>query len=484
MRKLLIVLSILVLLFSVKSEAQSQLSTKHCRIEIDIPSRSLYFIENNSVLKKYPVAVGKANSQTPIGEFKVINKVINPYYSKQKIAGGSPQNPLGSRWIGFKPSYGVHGNNNPKSIGKFVSAGCIRMYDKDVKELYEKVNIGVPVIVKYEPIVVEKDIDEINPVIVVYPDYYSKVPDFLKKVEEKLAELNLTEKIERSKLNTLKKLINKEVVVFSDRWIYLINGKYITNDVILIDNTLHVNLDKICSFFNIDINDTETREVVTIFNKDIPIVENNERRYVPINVLEINLGGNHKVNQNQQTIDYGFDYFLFNNKLVKGEIISIEGDTDISIESLSNMFGQETIASQEKAKVKLNNNSLDCKTVGGKTYINLNDLLLQTNLTSNIHTKDRYIEVFSEPYITYKDIIYKGRVGANEPLVPREILAKILCECQVNATDYCGCMSQIQSLLQEEQEYYNLSRLPNCFKVIKDYYNTKIYLEKRRCLQI
>lgn len=483
MRKLFIILSIIVLLFSVKGEAQQQLPTKQYRIEIDIPSRSLYFIEDSKVLNKYPVAVGKASSQTPIGEFKIINKVVSPYYSKQKIAGGSPQNPLGSRWMGFKPSYGIHGNNNPKSIGTFVSAGCVRMYDKDIKELYEKVKVGMPVTVKYEPIKIEKDMDNINPIIIVYPDYYWKVPNLATLVDEKLAEVNLTGKIDSNKINALKKLINKEIVIFSDKWVYLINGNYITNDVILIDNTLYVNLDKICEFFNIDINNTEAKEIVTIFNNNISIVENNGNRYVPMNLLETNLGGNHNVNHNQQTINYQFNYLLFNNKLVKGEVIDIEGDTSISIEGLSSMFAEELNTSQEKANVIINDNTIGCKTVGGKSYVSLNDLILQTNLKSNTYTKDKYVKIFSESYITYKNVTYKGKIDDGEILLPKEILVNMLYKYQENEATYCRCQSQIQSLLQENQQYYNINSLPSCFKVIKDYYNTRIYLEKRLCLQ-
>jgi lipoprotein-anchoring transpeptidase ErfK/SrfK len=75
--------------------------------------------------------------QTPNGEFHIINKAINP--------GG----PFGALWMGLsKPHYGIHGTNDPSSIGKMVSHGCIRMYNQDVIELSKLVNIGTHVTIR------------------------------------------------------------------------------------------------------------------------------------------------------------------------------------------------------------------------------------------------------------------------------------------------------------------------------------------------
>jgi hypothetical protein len=55
-------------------------------------------------------------------------------------------NPLGPRWIGLsRKGYGIHGASNPRSIGRAVSHGCIRMHNSDVKELFELVAVGDPV---------------------------------------------------------------------------------------------------------------------------------------------------------------------------------------------------------------------------------------------------------------------------------------------------------------------------------------------------
>ncbi|QZY57554.1 L,D-transpeptidase [Crassaminicella profunda] len=103
-------------------------------ITINTNSRILTLFRNGQWFKSYPVAIGKPSTPTPKGTFKIINKAVNP--------GG----PFGVRWMGLsKPHYGIHGTNNPSSIGKAVSHGCIRMYNKDVIELYNLVPIGTSV---------------------------------------------------------------------------------------------------------------------------------------------------------------------------------------------------------------------------------------------------------------------------------------------------------------------------------------------------
>lgn len=93
---------------------------------------SLY--KDGKYVKYYPIAIGKPSTPTPTGKFTIINKAINP--------GG----PFGVRWLGLsKKGYGIHGTNNPSSIGKAVSNGCIRMYNKDVLELANMVPIGTVV---------------------------------------------------------------------------------------------------------------------------------------------------------------------------------------------------------------------------------------------------------------------------------------------------------------------------------------------------
>ena len=105
-------------------------------ITINTITRKLNYYIGERLIKEYPIAVGKPSTPTPAGNYKVKNKIVNP--------GGV----LGTRWMGLTipgGNYGIHGNNNPHSIGQAVSLGCIRMHNHHVEELFPRIPIGTPV---------------------------------------------------------------------------------------------------------------------------------------------------------------------------------------------------------------------------------------------------------------------------------------------------------------------------------------------------
>lgn len=125
-------------------------------ITISKANNKLALYKNGSLIRVFPVATGSHPSFTPEGKFTVVSKLVNPFYVRGNIPGGSPNNPLGVRWIGLSigggGTYGIHGNNNPASIGTYASAGCIRMHNNDVIWLYNLIPIGTPVIINNIPI--------------------------------------------------------------------------------------------------------------------------------------------------------------------------------------------------------------------------------------------------------------------------------------------------------------------------------------------
>lgn len=105
------------------------------KIHVHVDTRILTMTSNGTITA-YPVAVGKPSTPSPVGEWKIVYKSLNP--------GG----PFGVRWMRLSVpwgGYGIHGTNNPKSIGKAVSHGCIRLYNEDVVKLYDLTPIGTPV---------------------------------------------------------------------------------------------------------------------------------------------------------------------------------------------------------------------------------------------------------------------------------------------------------------------------------------------------
>ncbi|RXJ04323.1 L,D-transpeptidase [Anaerobacillus alkaliphilus] len=112
-------------------------STIYYSILVSISNRTLTLRKHTDIVKTFPIAVGRILHQTPTGEFVIINKAPNP--------GGV----FGTMWMSLsKKHYGIHGTNDPSSIGKAVSKGCIRMYNHDVNELASIVPIGTKVIIR------------------------------------------------------------------------------------------------------------------------------------------------------------------------------------------------------------------------------------------------------------------------------------------------------------------------------------------------
>ncbi|OHB77143.1 MAG: hypothetical protein A2Z34_09090 [Planctomycetes bacterium RBG_16_59_8] len=119
------------------------------RIEVRKATFTLTLLYNDTVVKEYPVAIGKDDA-TPEGTFKIANKLEKPDWDKrndetgtyEKIKYGDPKNVLGERWMGFAQpftSYGIHGTNDDGAIGTTATKGCVRMRNNDVTELYNMV---------------------------------------------------------------------------------------------------------------------------------------------------------------------------------------------------------------------------------------------------------------------------------------------------------------------------------------------------------
>jgi lipoprotein-anchoring transpeptidase ErfK/SrfK len=116
-------------------------------------TNELAFIDDNRVQTIVSIGSGKTQELTPEGLFTITVKAEDPYYRRKDIPGGDPNNPLGSRWIGFDAkdtdgrTYGIHGTNQPASIGKYVSQGCIRTHNEVITSLFPLIPLGTKILV-------------------------------------------------------------------------------------------------------------------------------------------------------------------------------------------------------------------------------------------------------------------------------------------------------------------------------------------------
>ena len=143
---------------------------------INVPQRMLFFRGNGPAIA-FPVALGRRDWPTPLGEFTVIAREENPTWDvppsiqeemrregrpvMQRVPPG-PSNPLGAFWLGLSlGSIGVHGTNAPLSIFRHVTHGCVRMHPDHIAFLYPLVPVGARGRVVYEPVLLAQTADGI-----------------------------------------------------------------------------------------------------------------------------------------------------------------------------------------------------------------------------------------------------------------------------------------------------------------------------------
>jgi lipoprotein-anchoring transpeptidase ErfK/SrfK len=128
-------------------------------ITVDKSHFKLRLFKNLRFSKSYMVAVGQPQYPTPSGLFHIQDKQVDPVWSVPNspwagelqgttVEGGSAANPLKARWMGIVNGVGIHGTGEDYSIGSAASHGCIRMHVADVKDLFTRVPVGTPVLIK------------------------------------------------------------------------------------------------------------------------------------------------------------------------------------------------------------------------------------------------------------------------------------------------------------------------------------------------
>jgi lipoprotein-anchoring transpeptidase ErfK/SrfK len=143
-RKKLAALTGALLIATAEAMAQENRPASARRIVVSIPDRKLALMEGERVVRVFDTAVGAAHTPSPSGSYRIVARVTDPtWYTRGRIVPPGKANPLGTRWLGLSlKGYGIHGTNNPASIGHNASHGCIRMRNRDVEELFEMVAVG------------------------------------------------------------------------------------------------------------------------------------------------------------------------------------------------------------------------------------------------------------------------------------------------------------------------------------------------------
>lgn len=280
------IIAIIIIIFICMSNVYAEEKSPVYSIYINAAARSLKLFCNEILIKEYPVAVGKPTTKSPLGSFTIRNKAVNPYWNnKGNVVAPGPKNPLGIRWLGISApngTYGIHGNNVPSSIGTFASAGCIRMYNNDVAELYSKVGLSTKVQISFDSIELLKDKYSNTPVLMVYPDLYKlKNSEMLmKKIMESNGGITQTQAAKALKL-TAGNLTNP--VAVTEGMAVLLNNQYITNAAFVEENQLYIYFEAAVDILGMG------GDTITAYN--IPVIEKNEKVYINLSMVAASIGG-------------------------------------------------------------------------------------------------------------------------------------------------------------------------------------------------
>lgn len=171
--------------------------------------RLYYFMSTIKMVKTAPIGIGSLDWQTPVGNFKITCKEKSPSWSIPpslqdkydfKIVPPGPENPLGKYWLGLKNSgYGIHGTDNPWSIGRLSTHGCIRLYPEDIKHLFKLVDYGTPVKIIYEPMKLGFKSGDIY--IEIHKDIYNKIENWNEYIYNKLKNNDLIGKVDMQRIH-------------------------------------------------------------------------------------------------------------------------------------------------------------------------------------------------------------------------------------------------------------------------------------------
>jgi len=174
---------------------------------INVPEMRLYDFSVEGTPRVIAVSVGEPEDPTPLGEFRIGQKRVDPDWRVPEsirrerpelpsTVPAGPDNPLGDRWMTLgSSSYGIHGTNNRWSVGLDATHGCVRLYNREMHELFDRVPEGTRVRIVYQTVKLGRRADGIF--IEAHPDLYARVGDPLAATRIQLRSLGLDGLVDR-----------------------------------------------------------------------------------------------------------------------------------------------------------------------------------------------------------------------------------------------------------------------------------------------
>jgi L,D-transpeptidase ErfK/SrfK len=339
---------------------------------LNLPSRTLEFFANGTLVKTYPIAIGKPSTPSPLGEFYIFEKEVDPWWFPPRtgeVVPSGPHNPLGYRWMGFAPQYGIHGTNAPWAIGLAVSNGCIRMHEADVEELYEVVPVGTPVRITYERVKVRVDgTGEVS--LGIHPDIYGRHELTAGEVRAALAARGLGWLLTDGEIAAL-------IAAEADRQVAVarvhkvrVNGRTLVERAVTLKGVMYVPLAPVAAALGAGVAwDGDTRQARGA-KRTVAGTVLGDRAYVAAGDAHALFGGQQVFREEDNVLAIDVVALFVNGRPLKGEVEVVDGILAVTVASVAEATGQ-TAARGTDGALYVRGTKVPAALVGGTPYIQL-----------------------------------------------------------------------------------------------------------------
>lgn len=364
-------------------------------IIINLPSRTLELYYNQQFVKEYPIAIGKASTPTPLGQFQIIQMEVNPEWvppRKGYIVVSGPDNPLGYRWMGFLPLYGIHGTNTPWAIGAAVSNGCVRMAEKDAEELFDMISIGTPVRIVYERVRAKRDArGKVD--IGVYPDVYGYKEISVLDVYNELDKYGLLGFVDEERIQQL--LLNPDTVqTIACLYPLKVNDALLSQKAVHIEGVTYVPIWPIAEKLEKNIIWDQTAQLVYCQeDRKVSVISNSSILYVTAENLQKLFGGQQRINEKDYTFEYNSMRAVLNGKTITQDIEVSKGILALPVISIAESLGWQNKWDEQTYQMTVQGKVVPVDYIKNQPYIQITKINEFFNIHVYWNADERLIEL-------------------------------------------------------------------------------------------
>ncbi|SDN20623.1 Copper amine oxidase N-terminal domain-containing protein [Dendrosporobacter quercicolus] len=342
-------------------------------VVINLPSRTLELYAGQQLVKVYPVAIGKPVTPTPLGNYTITEKEMNPAWIPPGggvIVQSGPDNPLGYRWMGFLPLYGIHGTNAPWTVGLTVSNGCIRMQEADAEELYEIIRYGTPVDITYDRVKIRID-DRGQASIGIYPDVYGYREIDLAEVYRKLAASGLAGMASEQFLQRQVQEEPDKQVVFARFFQLKMNGRLLSERGVIVDDTLYIPIWPVAAARHSNVVWNARTGIVQGAQQSVPGRVMGDVIYVTLDHLNQLYNGQKVWNEKENYLEINQGKVMLNGKFLTNDIRILGNVLAIPVEQLADALGLKYSWDTIRKRLRINQLVIPIGMIGNQPYIQI-----------------------------------------------------------------------------------------------------------------